>query len=328
MPIYRCNRCGHIEESSQSGIKVPCASCGTPSQVFDTPFYVGKLIERYAAAVREIKALQAEEREAEVGADEVSEANSMATTDEAVGTALNTSAQHAPLVAWFRARQIQAQFDHDNVDTSGYFDEAAIQLGQGYEQYGELIRRVTFAYRKSHTGLNLDLSRLSQKEAQEINALCRQLYSHTFFSRYHYQKVEKNVRLTLQTAPRIRQFFEGGWLEWYALMELVGVLQQRGLGFSCARSARLSFPNEDLHELDVIALPTGQSPVCIECKAGEFRRDIEKYQRLRKRLGIDRQRFIVCSTELDDEQAKGLSAMYELSFVAMPSLARHLHTLF
>lgn len=327
MPVYRCNQCGHISESSVAGTQVPCAACQTPCSVFDTAFYVRKVIERYAAAVREIKALKAEDQR-NADNEPAPTADEPSTADEAgsVGSNENlaTAAQHAPIEKWLKARQIEAQFDHSTVDTSGYFDEAAQQLGRRYDLFGELVQRVAFAYRKSHTGLNIDLTGLAQKDVQELTTLCRQLYSHTLFARYHYQKVEKVVRLTLQSAPKVRQFFEGAWLEWYALLELLEVLQQRKLGFSCARSVKVLFPNEDVHELDVVALPAGQSPICIECKSGEFRRDIDKYQRLRKRLGIERSRFVICSTDITDDQASSLTAMYDLTFVSLQSLPRHL----
>ena len=87
-------------------------------------------------------------------------------------------------------------------------------------------------------------------------------------------------------------------------------------------------PNEDLHELDVFFLVDGSTPVCIECKTGEFRQDIDKYLRLRKRLGIDRSQFIVCATGLTDEQAAGLSSTYELTFVTQAGLTAHLARLF
>ena len=116
-------------------------------------------------------------------------------------------------------------------------------------------------------------------------------------------------------------------MEWYAFMELVKHHQKHGQAFSCARSAKVVFANEDLHELDVISLPQGQSPICIECKSGEFRRDIDKYLRLRKRLGLERSRFIICAADLTDEQAAGLTAMYELTFVNLQSLGTHLQTL-
>lgn len=334
MPIYRCNQCSFVSEDAVSpiGSKVACGRCGNACTVYGTVFYVEKLVERYFSARREVLALQ--QADAPPPADDAAGAGtangsaaSLGDADPHNTTLLATAEQHAPLQAWFAARQIEAKLDYSQVDTSGFFDDAAQMLGEGYALFGELIERVCFAYRKSHSYVNLELVNVSQKDAQAINTLCRQLYSHTFFARYHYQKPEKIVRLTLQTAPNIRQFFDGGWLEWYAFMELVKHHQQRGEAFSCARSAKVVFANEDLHELDVISLPQGQAPICIECKSGEFRRDIDKYLRLRKRLGLDRSRFIICAADLSDEQAAGLTAMYELTFVNLQSLGAHLQTL-
>lgn len=331
MPIYRCSRCGHVAEAATAGTQVPCQSCSTPATVFDTVFYVQKLLERYTAAVREIKALKAvddiAQTEQAAEAEQDPSPSPMHEVDLLNTSFLATAAQHAPIEQWLKSRQIEAQFDHANVDTTGYFDDAARMLGDRLDLFGELIDRVSYAYRKSHTSVNLDLSSLSQKDVQTITAACRQLHSQTLFSRYHYQKPEKVVRLTLQSAPNVRQFFDGGWLEWYALIELLQSFQARKLAFSCARGVKVEFANEDLHELDVVALPAGQSPICIECKTGEFRREIDKYQRLRKRLGIERSRFIVCASDISHEQATSFTAMYDLTFVNLSSLGPHLATL-
>ena len=293
-------------------------------------------MERYFSALREIKALQ----QPDTAASGTPDANAAPTKEIAATEAtalqdvnlhntslLATAEQHAPLQAWFASRKIETHFDYAQVDTSGFFDDAARMVGNGYALFAELMDRVRFAYRKSHSWVNLELANLPQKDAQAINTLCRQLYSHTFFGRYHYQKPEKIVRLTLQTATAIRQFFDGGWLEWYAFIALIEQTQQAGVDFSCARGVKVVFPNEDLHELDVVCLPSGQPPICIECKSGEFRRDIDKYLRLRKRLDIDRNRFVICAADLTQDQASGLSAMYELTFVNLETLAPHLSTL-
>lgn len=337
MPIYRCNQCGLVSEETAippEG-KLPCANCGTSSSVYNTVFYVEKLLERYVAALREIKVLQQPAPALEVASVMPQVTSRSASTAAPAAQVLSdvdlhntmrlaTPEQHAPLQAWFAARQINAHFDHALVDTSGFFDDAASMIGENYALFGELMERVCFAYRKSHSGVNLELASLSQKDAQAINTLCRQLYSHTFFGRYHYQKQEKIVRLTLQGAPAIRQFFDGGWLEWYAFIKLLKQTREAGRAFSCARSVKVVFPNEDLHELDVVCLPEGRTPICIECKSGEFRRDIDKYLRLRKRLGLERSRFIICASDLTPEQAAGLSAMYELTFVNLEMLAPYL----
>ncbi len=361
MAIYRCAQCALIEEQPETrvGSKVACARCATPATVFATVFYVEKVLERYFSAMREINVLKQASESAQdlptlpTAADAaVSTATSSPPNIKATPAApdnskpaakpdsdltkvmgdiqnskqLATPEQHAPLKAWFASRNIEANLDYSLVDTTGFFDDAALLIGQGYGLFSELVDRVRFAYRKSHGWVNLELANLSQKDAQAVNQLCRQLYSHTFFARYSYQKQEKIVHLTLQTAPAVRQFFDGGWLEWFAFMTLIAQLEERQRGFSCARSVNVMFPNEDLHELDVFVLPQDQTPICIECKSGEFRRDIDKYLRMRKRLGLERGRFIICAADLSEDQCNGLSAMYELTFVNLESLGKHLQT--
>lgn len=336
MPIYRCNSCGFVSDSTTTptGSKANCERCHTPSTVFNTVYYVEKLAERYIAALRELEAL----KQPDTGANNpvpVTPANQQPEQKihfllgiDVHNTAILANAQqHEPLNAWFVAHHIEASFDHSAVDTSGFFDDAARLIGERYALFGELVERIRYAYRNSHSGLNIEVGGLSQKDGQALNDLCRQLYSHTFFSRYHYQKPEKVIRLSLQSVPSVRQFFEGGWLEWFALIESIQQLKKKDLPFSCARGVKVVLPNEDLHELDVMVMALGQAPICIECKSGEFRRDIDKYLRLRKRLSLDRSRFIICATDLTDEQASGLTAMYELTFVNLGSLGKKLQDL-
>jgi hypothetical protein len=49
---------------------------------------------------------------------------------------------------------------------------------------------------------------------------------------------------------------------------------------------------------------------------------------LRKRLNIDQKYFILCIAAIDIEQAKGLGAMYGMTFVNTQTLGQHLSTLF
>lgn len=327
MPIYRCNQCGFVCEDTQTPVQsqTPCARCGTPSTVYGTVFFVEELVKRLAIVTRDYKALQAQQAAAPraVPAPQAAATTAFPTLD-AAASALPQEKQHTALAQWFSQKNIEVRIDPSAADTSGFFDEAATQLGNNYGLFADLLDRVRYAYRKSYTNVNLELGKLSQKDGQAITKFCRTLYEHTFFSRYHYQKPEKIARLSLQTAPAVRQFFEGGWLEWYALMQVLALKNGNPGAFSYARNVQVVFPNEDLHELDVVCLPAGRAPICIECKSGEFRREIDKYLRLSKRLGLPKERFIVCSTELTEEQAQGLTAMYELSFVNLQTLKKHL----
>jgi len=300
MPIYRCNKCGFIAETVPllPGSKTPCGRCAHPSTVYETTFFVEKLTERYFAALREIETLKAADQAviATPGVAPQPPATATATATQtapapapapkpATGVApapatavpalaldqldlhntalLATPEQHQPLKQWFETRQVEARFDYANVDTTGFFDDAARALGENFALFGELLDRIRWAYRNSHSFVNLELANLSQKDAQALNNLCRQFHSHTLFATYRYQKPEKIVRLTLQTATTVRQFFEGGWLEWFVLVELLAQLKAKKRSFSCARGVKVVFANEDLHEIDVMALVDGQTPIYI-----------------------------------------------------------------
>ena len=327
MAIYRCNHCNFIAEEGVTpvGKQVACSKCGQDATVYPTVFYVEKLVERYAAVWRELQALKAQHPEE---ADATSSSDQAPEMPAANRSDLATAQQHAPLEAWLQARSIAAEFDFNKVNTSGYFDEAASQFGSNYAFLGELLQRVQWSYKKSHTGLNIEIANLDQKQGQALQHFCRDLYNHTLFSRYHYQKPEKVLRIGLQAAPAVRQFFDGEWLEWFALSEVLQHAEQHAqTPLSVARGVKVRFPNEDLHEIDVMGMFLGQLPFCIECKSGEFRRDIDKLLRIRKKMALPKERFIVCVADLDDAQAASLNAMYEMSFVNLNSLRSHLGSL-
>ncbi len=241
-------------------------------------------------------------------------------------SALASAVQHQALSEWFVRKNIRAEFDYDAVDMGGYYDEAAEAIGRYYDLFKDILGKINWAYRNNHGGANFDLKKYSQKDAQTLNRLCREFYSHTLFSRYHYQKSDKLLNLKLQSATPVRQFFNGAWLEWYALGRLLQQAAQRGeqYAFSCARSVNIRFDNEDLHELDVVFLPVGREPIVVECKTGEYRRDLAKYLTLRKRLGIPETHFILLVTDVDEAQVKSLGSMYDLTFVTPQLLHEYL----
>jgi hypothetical protein len=178
MPIYRCNKCGFVAETVAvaQGSKANCARCSHPSTVYETPFFVEKLAERYFAALREIEALKSADKPTETGPAQVPEtppAQPLLEKLDLHNTAqLATPEQHQPLKEWFEARQINAQFDYSTVDTTGFFDDAARALGNNHAFFAELLDRVRYAYRNSHGGLNLELASLMARKTRKRSTTC------------------------------------------------------------------------------------------------------------------------------------------------------------
>lgn len=235
--------------------------------------------------------------------------------------------QYAPLIRWFQYKHISVKVNQKALDTKGFFDEIAMNLGEHYAILHEVSDKIKHIQSKGYTNVKLMLSKKSQQDIQSITEFCRELYDYSFITKYFYQKKEKIVRLSLQTAPVIVNFFNGEWMEWFVLMKLLKFCQEKRLEYSCLRNFTITFPNGDNHEIDVFFLLKGQIPLCIECKSGEFRQDIDKYLTLRKRLQIDKTQFLMCIMGLSQRQSQGLTSMYDLTFRNEKNFLNHLEPL-
>ena len=328
MAIIRCNKCTLLAEQPDSlvGQNVTCPKCGAPAQVYPVLYFIEKLLDKYFTAQREVIRLRGPVKPSP---DAATDNRQVADIDLANTDFLASELQHGPIYDWFHKKQIKAQANMRDVDTSGFFDEVAEAIGANLPVLKEVLERIRWSQQKEHVSATINLDKKSPEDAKAISVFCQQLYDFSFVAKCFHNKPENNnVRLILQTAPSIRNFFNGEWLEWHALMTCLRYAKERKRRFSCARGLNLTLANGDLHEIDVFMLIDGETPVCIECKSGEFRQNIDRYLALKKRLGINGQQFVMCIAGLSDENAKAFSAMYDLSFTNERMLAERLTRLF
>ena len=330
MAIFRCNKCTFLAEQGETlaGQSLACPKCGAIGPVYPTLFFIEKLLAKYFSAQRELTRLKAESQPATPAAAGNADQPSLAEVDLANTDFLANELQHGPIYDWFRKKQIAVQANMRSVDTSGFFDEVAEAIGGNLSLLKEVVERIRWSQQKEHASTTIQLDKKTPAEAKAISAFCQQLYDFSFVAKCFHNKPENNVRLILQTAPAIRNFFNGEWLEWHALMSCLRYAKERNRRFSCSRGLNIELSNGEPYELDVFMLIDGKTPICIECKSGEYRQNIDRYLALRKRLGIEARQFVMCVAGLSDENAKALSAMYDLAFVNERSLAEHLSKLF
>jgi len=331
MAICRCNKCAHLEEQAdgQIGATVVCPRCGSTTPVYPTLFFVGRLLDKYFDAQRELIRLkgaagdalpqQAAKAVAVAPADVIDLSN----TDT-----LASAKQHQPISEWFGRKQISVQVNAQAVDTTGFFDEVAISIGDNLPVLKEVLDRLRWAQQKGYSSTVVPLDQKSPQEVQAITAFCKQLYGFSFVAKCIPNRQKNNILLALQTASTVRQFFNGEWLEWFAMMTCLAYCRERAKEFSCARLLVITLSDEERCELDVFMLIDNQLALCIECKSGEYRQDIDRYVSLRKRLGLTGKKLVMCVAGLSDEHARGLTAMYDLTFVSEQGLLPHLRTLF
>lgn len=325
MAISRCNKCGNVVEHEREfvGTSIVC-QCGAGTTVYDTVYFVNKLSEMYFALRKEFNALNPDSSTP----NQTQFKNYGESIDLHNSDSLSSQEQHAPIVQWFKSKNIIATASINAVDTTGFFDEAAVAIGSNYELLSEVCERIRYAQLKEYTSNLIYLDKKSNEDAKTIEAFVQQLYEHSLIARCISNKKEKSIRVVLQNAPSVRRFFAGDWLEWFALMVGLRVCQERKIKFSCARNMTITFSNSENRELDVFFLINNSQPIYIECKSGDFRQELDKYVALRKRLAIDQRYFILCVADLEEESCKGMTAMYGMTFVNTQTLGPHLTTLF
>ena len=338
MAILLCNKCGHLREvrSEYAGKSVTCPQCRQTNTVHDTITFLKNLIGKFREKNRELRSLKqqiapvapgesGEPAEAADSEDSTIAARQLLTdVDIHNTTTLADPQQYAPIVAWMEKRRIRLDVDHQAIDTTGFFDEVAVRLGDGYDTLKPVADRLKFNHQRGYTNVKLPLSKNSPEQVATITSFCRELHDYSFVSKYYYNKKDRNIHMVIQPAPAIARFFIGEWMEWFVFMKILNSFREHGIPVSCLRGLRVGFADGDKHELDGFFLVGNEeAPLCIECKSGEFRQDIRKFSLVRRKLGLDRSQYLVCAIGLNDTQIQGFNSMYDVTFANESNFLQH-----
>ena len=291
MALFRCNKCGHIREVGNDyiGKSANCPKCDQITPIYDTTAFVKALILKHITLNNKLQKLRKKYvKKNDVVDDSIEEIDIYNTK------VLTQADKYEPILQWFEKRNIQVQINHEAIDTTGFFDEIALSIGDNFNVLRFVSDHIKYIQNKGYTNVKLDVSRKTPEEIKQITSFCKEMYDYSFVAKYYYQKKDKIIRLTLQTAPKIRDFFNGIWMEWFTLMKLLEFFRDKKISASCMRSLNITFPNGVSNELDIFFLTKSNIPVCIECKSGEFRQDIDKYLKIRKQLNIEKSQFVIC----------------------------------
>ncbi len=327
MAIFRCNKCGHLREvpNQHIGKKVKCPVCKQAMPIYDTLHFIKNVLIKYFRVRKELRCLQ---ESMSPTATQVSNGNNEnAEIDIFNTTVMSESQQYEPILKWFEHQQIQIKVDEEAVDTTGFFDEVAVKLGENYDLLKTVSDKIKRIQNKGYTNVTLNLSDYSQEEAVLIKEFCQELYEYAFVAKSFVKRRENKIHLSLQTAQPIIKFFNGEWLEWFAFMKLMAFCHERQISFSALRSFTIHFPDKDKNELDTFFLINKTIPVFVECKSGEFRQFVDKYSKLRKRLKIDKKQFLMLVSGLSDEQTQGLTSMFDITIVNEKNFVQHISAL-
>lgn len=231
-----------------------------------------------------------------------------------------------PIVDWFARKNIEVSIDQDAMDTKGFFDEVAIELGNNFHILESVLEQMQYVERKGYDTVKIALDKKSGEEVITIKNFCQKIYDYSFASKFYHDRKKNAIYIELQKATKIVNFFNGIWMEWYVYMMLLELFKKRDIPHTLVKGLHISYKNGEKNELDIFFI-AHNTPVCIECKSGEFRKDIDKYHKLQKRLKLKKEHFVMCVIGLDDTQTDGLTNTYDMTFSNQKSLSNYIERL-
>lgn len=234
---------------------------------------------------------------------------------------------YKPIVQWLKLKNFEAEVNEEAMDTSGFFDEIAVALGDNYALLQVIHNTIKRRQLKGYDKAYIDLSSYKSQDIELIKKFCKELYNCAFVAKYFYNNNDKKVILHLQSATKIINFFNGEWLEWYAFMKIATLCYENQITFSCTRNMIIYLPDEHKYEIDVFFL-INDTPLFVECKSGEYREFIDKYSRLRRKMFIKKPYFLFLTLGVETESVKGLTAMFDITFVNEKTLVNYIKQTF
>lgn len=188
-------------------------------------------------------------------------------------------------------------------------DSLAVFLGSRYSSLNTLLARI-----KSRVADGGDISLSLRNETQEavsnVCQFCTRLHAMAYLRRYHYLKSPHyQAYLTVSPEPFAQVFFNGAWLERYALYVLAKVCARAGAGvIDYLSNPSVYLPNGDDFELDVFAVSRGR-PIWVEAKSGDYQIHVAKYARLVRQLGLQG-RFVLLASGCPTDNCQMVAAAH------------------
>jgi hypothetical protein len=98
--------------------------------------------------------------------------------------ALTLKAQYEPIEHWFKRKHIPVEINADAMDTSGFFDEAAVALGDNYAVLKIVSNKIKYRQLNNKERAYIELADIDDKDSEAIKKFCKELYDYSFVAKY------------------------------------------------------------------------------------------------------------------------------------------------
>ena len=171
--------------------------------------------------------------------------------------------------------------------------------------FGSVIYRKCFH-------INYSLAQASESEKDVIIGLAERFGEYGIISNVFYNRNTNVINGVVSSAPRIINFLNGDYLEFYGRTVAERVVkesaQKYGVDYEIYSNVIISRDAEK-HELDIV-FRVGDNVFWSEIKSGKFS-DFDNYRKLGVLMGVNPDRHILLTAETSDEASEVISWFYQ-----------------
>ncbi len=212
-----------------------------------------------------------------------------------------------------RIKHVKVEEEADEV-----LDRIALFMGRKYQHIRDLY---TLLKRALNTGeeIRLDMKNRRQEEIASITQLCTELYRIAFLRKYMYRKSPERLLLArVNRIPKAINFLTGGWLERYVKISVIETIESlpHPVSYSYVKNPQVTLPNGDDFELDILFRIDGVY-FWFEAKTGEYQDYVEKYARIARVMGLNREQTYMILSEITKAGAEAVSDLFGMRVVCV-----------
>ena len=194
----------------------------------------------------------------------------------------------------------------------GPVETLAFMVANNYRSCKLFLKHIRENVARKCFHINYSVSQLTDCERDAVVLLAEKFGEYGIISNVFFNRYTGFVNGIVSSAPRIINFINGDYLEFYGRTVVERVVKEaaekHGTDYEVYSNAIISKAGEK-HELDVV-FRVGENVFWSEIKSGKFS-DFDNYRKLGITMGVNPDRHILLAAEKDMETAEVISWFYQ-----------------
>ena len=228
--------------------------------------------------------------------------------DEIIQEKSNTA---VTVVNYFGSKEIDIDLSCSNNDFAPV-EELAMLLAMNYDKCKDFYKYLRGVIAKKRFDICYNTYPLTTDERAATNMVAEKLGKFGVISNLRIPDNSKEITGRLSTAPRVINFLNGDYLEFYSRIVVKQIVERIKKKKNCdyeLYSNVIIRKDSEKHELDIV-FRVGKEVFWAEIKSGKFS-DFDCYRRLGVLMGVNPDKHILLSAEKSKEEAETISWFYQ-----------------